>query len=259
MFQAFFGTELTADDKADRVQELRGWEAAPAISDTRVMRFLEAENWNVPAAAERVATHEAWLQAFPAKPPSADVEAVLQTQRFRYLGLSTAKLPVIVMDFMWGGFLNVAGGEEACLDALVWFLFRTSEQVKKELGADAEPQFVTIAIGGPPPLSFSKKMVSLLAENFPENAAKNILYPIPLLVRAVVWPMIAWLPEKTKNKFVLCGEPEDLAEAVGAPLDFFPEEVLRPQQVDKSKEDALMAQAEQEAAAETAAKGLDFD
>lgn len=70
-----------------------------------------------------------------AQAPPEVVEEILRTRRFRYLGLNTRSRPVVVLDWLWGEFLNVPGADEDMfLEAYVVFLRRTSAALRAELG-----------------------------------------------------------------------------------------------------------------------------
>jgi len=89
------------------------------------------------------------------------------------------QLPVIVINWMWGSFGDVSGGLETLLIAYVAFMRRTSAKVKLDLGfPQMTPQFLSISVGGAPPLDFMEKWVELRAAHFPEHITRGVLYPL---------------------------------------------------------------------------------
>jgi len=233
---------LTKTPEESEIQELvyciRQEVDFPELSELRIRRFLDAENWNITVATNRVRNHADWVKSRPTVPDN--VEAILKTDRIRYLGLNKDGNPVVCLDSMWGKLCDVDGGVDAMVEATSVFYQRLIKQVSEETGGQ-EPQNIMISIGGPPDMEYSNKCVAILAENYPEMSKTTVIYPIPWMVRSVVWFMVQWLPERMRNKIALCSKPEDLCETVGVDDDFLPYAVMHPAAPTQADQDAAMA------------------
>merc|ERR1719456_2230252 len=146
-----------------------------------------------------------------------------------YLGLNKDKLPVIVINWMRGSFADVKGGVDALLHAYVVFMSRATAKVKLELGfPQVVPQFLSISIGGPPPVDFTEKWMELRVAHFPEHITRVVLYP--LKADSARGKMVLAVMNSTKmntgSALEMVSTPSELISNVNVTDGFIPDEVL---------------------------------
>lgn len=175
-------------------------------------RFLEASNFDMDLASTRLRAHKAWREALP-DPKGANIKPLLDSRRFRLA--QGCKHQAIVVDFMWGRFLDGFSLED-CLAAFGVFLELVSAQEPEKLNI--------ICVGGPPPLTFARDSSAMFAANFPG-----------LLGLVVVFPALSWLsplvngvahmtlPASMRAEFRLCSTEAELSELTG--IDPLPAEL----------------------------------
>jgi hypothetical protein len=130
---------------------------------------------------------------------------------------------------MWGNFLDVPGGLDTLVGAYVEFFRRAREKVNSE--CVKELNFVSINIGGPPPIEFLRRIGEMREAEFPEAFVRVVIYPMQTasgvgeLTRDVMTSS-AWKRDKGKTMVKMAATTTDLISDANVGDDFFPDDVL---------------------------------
>lgn len=179
------------------------------------------------------------------------VEDVLLSGRFRYLGLNKDQCPVISIHWMWGRFLDVPGGLDTILHAQVAFLRRTRGKVKLSV-PDKEPHFLSISIGGPPPMHYVQEWLRVREAIFPAYAPKLLFYPIEAdTARGIMITAFMTKCDQGSN-IEMVPTSADLIRGVNGTEGFIPDDILhvnpatadQRQAITKQRADIFMAAAD---------------
>lgn len=71
-------------------------------------------------------------------------------------------------------------------------------------------------------MSMAKRLTSLLEANYPERLQKVVIAPVPSLAKTIVDGMLWFLPERTRAKFSVASNSEEVAEALHVDLSTLP-------------------------------------
>mmetsp|Transcript_24736 Transcript_24736/g.53793 ORF Transcript_24736/g.53793 Transcript_24736/m.53793 type:complete len:407 (-) Transcript_24736:294-1514(-) len=154
------------------------WEESDAGTDMSLRRFLVAQKLDVVKAEDMFAKHLVWRRrVFPIERSGAVEKILNHGKRLRRIGRTADNLPVIVMDFLWGYFLEGVCAAD-CLRATLYF-------VETELRDDVSTQCVVVTYGGCPPLDYAAALASMMQANYPERLSRAAVYPIPRVMAAI--------------------------------------------------------------------------
>eukprot|EP00928_Gymnodinium_smaydae_P025599 TRINITY_DN20339_c0_g1_i1.p1 TRINITY_DN20339_c0_g1~~TRINITY_DN20339_c0_g1_i1.p1 ORF type:complete len:324 (+),score=53.21 TRINITY_DN20339_c0_g1_i1:75-1046(+) len=179
-------------------------------------RFLLANDMDVSRSAVSLRRHCMWKrEMFPIEMTPA-VREILDSNRFRFLGLNRQGCAVSVIDFMWGKFLDGVDDLQDFQNAYIHFVEGVLSHMEEHAPA-GQRKLVNIIVGGPPPTSFIRPLSAVMEANYPERLASSIIYPVPWAFKFVVDSMIWFLPSRTQKKFAVCSNEDQLRSLAEVP------------------------------------------
>jgi len=165
------------------------WEASPAGTETSLRRFLAARKGDVDKAMAMYTDCLAWRRR---------AEILADGRRFRRIATGSDGVPVIMIEFLWGYFLEGATAFD-CLRATLVFV---EQEIARGEQAGA-PQFCIISYGGPPPIEYAAALGMVLTKNYPERLQRAVIYPVPRL-GARLTRLFLWFADRdTREKIAI--------------------------------------------------------
>lgn len=222
MFKRWFGKGLTDEEKDQFVKQVRATLESD-FSEVTIRRFCVAREWDEAATIAMLAEHMRWRTATLPIKRSPPIDRVLNSGRIRVL--RRGKVPVIAVDFMWGQFLLDDFNEDDIIAAQFLILEEVLAEADAERPEDDPAAYIALSTGGPPPIAFVKKISPLFDINYPERCAKGVIYPIPRWMKYVADAILLLLPKRTRDKFVMLSEEEELCVATWISAEDLPEDL----------------------------------
>lgn len=218
MFKRFFGGEPTDQEKVQIAQSVQAKFAADNFSDATIHRFCVAREWDESKIVAMLEEHRAWRAKELPVQRTPGIDRVLESGRLTVVRRGAS--PILMVDFMWGKFL--LDGYDA--DDIIRAQYLILEDILAEADSlspqDQPGKFISLSTGGPPPSAFAKKISELFDVNYPERCQKAIIYPIPRMFKHLANVILMLVPKKTREKFSLLSEEQELCEALQmAPQD----------------------------------------
>lgn len=223
MLSRWFGRELSAEEKTKLVESVRAQFEGEDLSDATLRRFCVAREWDEKATVEMLKEHLKWRKETLPIERSAEIDRVMESGRIR--ALRRGKNPIILVDFMWGQFLLDEFTEDQIIKAQFYLLEDVLAEADALCPADEPAQYIAVSTGGPPPTPFIRKISPLFDINYPERCASAIIYPIPRWMKYVADAILLILPKRTREKFLMYAEEEQLLEKTGLTADELPEDL----------------------------------
>eukprot|EP00929_Paragymnodinium_shiwhaense_P053429 TRINITY_DN26736_c0_g1_i1.p1 TRINITY_DN26736_c0_g1~~TRINITY_DN26736_c0_g1_i1.p1 ORF type:complete len:627 (-),score=122.22 TRINITY_DN26736_c0_g1_i1:216-2096(-) len=198
------------------------------FSDVRLRRLLQSHNGDPVKAAFYARKHlelrEQYSVLAPVRP---EIDEVLQTDRFRYLGNNREGKPIVLLDWIGGKFGEWPGGCDFLLEAYVVFIRRVAAIVTAGKPYQ-EPAFLCINTGGAPPIDFVKPLVKLRLSDFPEQVEKTVICPLqPADHTFVMDHCLAWMAEAALKTMHAAPDAAALARELDADPEVIPAEAVR--------------------------------
>ncbi|CAE7625833.1 BIP5 [Symbiodinium microadriaticum] len=202
--------------------ETVAWDRSPAGTEASLCRFLTARKGDVQAARKMFADHLAWRQrTFPIPREGLTAQLLDEDLRFRRLREDSDGCPVLLVNFLFGGFATEAVSEAALVLASLRF-FEDSIDSMEQRGVH---QICALVFGSPPPVAWAHVMVSAFQNNYPERLKVAIVYPVPAsfvsLVRQAMW----FVDENTRSKVDMETDEQPLLNRFGYRPDDLPLEI----------------------------------
>lgn len=192
-------------------------------SERELEAFLVARDYDLQGAASMWLDTQAWRRStFPVQ-RTEGIERILKSSRYPTFGFNNEDPPRLVLGFdsQWGAFLNGEDEEELLLAFLVWF----EEQLALVDAQGGWYSIIHVAIGGRPPMQWTRRLTSILEANYPERLHKAVIFPAPWLLKTLIDGMLWFLPSRTRGKFALASDLQSLADACEMDESEFPENV----------------------------------
>jgi len=240
MLSRLFGREKTEAEKKELIQNVRSkFEGEEEyLTDATMTRFGIAREWDEAKMVEMLTEHLKWRKETLPVQRTPAIERVLESGRIR--ALRRGKEPVLCVDFKWGSFLLDDFKDDDVIAAQVLLCEEVLAEADAACGPDEAAQYITVSTGGPPPMPFVKKVVPVFDINYPERTKKAIIYPIPTILAYVAWAILKFVPERTRNKFSLLSEEEDLCRESGLTPEELPEDLKGGIEASKARRDEAL-------------------
>ena len=192
-----WGREPDAAEQTRLISALR--EACPQATAGTARRFLIARDWSLDKATKMLGKHIEWNESEQAavvgklgltsqraasrEGLSEEVVGILASNRFRLL-VGGAE-PVILVDFLWGKFMEGVS-VDALMAAYLVFLAEVlgNADALREPGSPAKVK--SILVGGSPPMAYVRLTHPVFEANFPERLGTSAIYPVPWVIKVIV-------------------------------------------------------------------------
>lgn len=196
------------------------WEESPAGTDASLQRFLRARKGDYEKAEKMFVSHLLWRRrVFPIVRSGCVAEILADGRRLGSIGMNSDGLPVLLINFLWGYFLEERASALDCLRAVLVFM----EEEITIAEAKEVHQAIVVSYGGPPPLDFCAALVAILEANYPERLYRGIIYPVPRMVTRFVRAMLWFVDEGTRRKLQIEWNEEAFLKLAGLRQEQLPE------------------------------------
>lgn len=148
---------------------------------------------------------------------------MLDSGRIRIL--RRGKDPIVAVDFMWGQFLLDGFDEDDIINAQFFVLEDILAEADAACPEDQPASYIALSTGGPPPTAFIKKISPIFDINYPERCSKGVIYPIPRWMKYVADAILLLVPKRTRDKFIMLSDEQDLCETTGINSADLPEDL----------------------------------
>jgi hypothetical protein len=218
-----WGREPDADEQARRISALR--EACPTATAGTARRFLVARDWSLDKATKMLSKHVEWNESEQAavvgklgltsqrtvsrEGLSEEVTGILASKRFRLL-VGGAE-PVIIVDFLWGKFMDGVSAD-SLMTAYLVFLAEVLGNADALREPDLPAKVKSILVGGSPPMAYVRLTHPVFEANFPERLGTSAVYPVPWVIKVIVDASTCPAPASHS-------QPQPIASPPSAPAD----------------------------------------
>jgi hypothetical protein len=211
--------------------------------DNLLERFLRAGDYDVDRAVRKLQNHlNAQLMA--RAPQSAVVEETVGSSRLRYIGHSRGGAKLLCVDCLWGKFLEVEGGLETIMQALMVFNFRILwSMVERDVGrrtALTFPPVYVLFVGGSPPVSFVREGLRYFSNHYPGGLRKTVMFETSRFEGLLARTAFNFLP-KGSTEYHSTKDRRRLFEILDVDDGYIPNSLLATEELNPEQQAARLA------------------
>lgn len=196
-------------------------------TDIYIERFLQATKLDVDSTVLKL-QHCFLRRRAAIGAQSIEVDTVLRSNRFRYIGHSRSGAVVVCVDFLWGKFLDVDGGLETVMQAMEVFYYRTLwSTVERDIGRRAAlhmPPVSLLCVGGTPPIHFARKGLQFFSDHYPDGLALLVAFNTNTFQGVLARTAFRFLPNASQYHYT--NDRKRLLEILDVDDEYIPAHLL---------------------------------